>query len=72
MYLAVFTSKLHFTSLSACVKFLASFAFFFSYILALYFLTFSFSFLHLHVQPYLFLSHLMIIFYAEEKLYVLS
>ena len=31
MYFAVFTSKLHFTSLNACVKFLASFAFFLVY-----------------------------------------
>ena len=34
--------------------------FFFSYF-CIIFLTFSFSFLHLHVQPYLFLSYLLII-----------
>ena len=44
---------------------------FFSFILALFFLTFSFSFLHLHVQPFLFLSYLMIIFYVPNKLCVL-
>ena len=35
------------------------------------FLTFSFSLLHLHVQPFLFLSYLMIIFYVPNKLCVL-
>ena len=32
----------------------------------------TFSFLHLHVQPYLSLSYLMIIFYVLKKLNVLS
>ena len=36
------------------------------------FFTFSFSFLHLHVQPFLFLSYLMIIFYVPNKLCVLG
>ena len=36
------------------------------------FLTFSFSFLHLYVQPFLFLSYLMIIFYVPNKLCVLG
>ena len=57
------------TSLNACVQFFASFPFFFWYILALCFLTFSFSFLHLYIQPYLLLSYLMIIFYVAKKLY---
>ena len=46
--------------------------FFFSFILALFFLTFSFSFLHLYVQPFLFLSYLIIIFYVPNKLCVLG
>ena len=45
-----------------CVVFRFFRFFFFSFILALFFLTFSFSFLPLHVQPFLFLSYLMIIF----------
>ena len=46
--------------------------FFFSFILTLFYLTFFFVLiLHLHVQPYLFLSYLMIIFYVLKKLCVL-
>ena len=65
--------KTHLSSPNACVQFFASFALFFfsSFILALFFLTFSFSFLHLHVQPFLFLSYLMIIFYVPNKLCIL-
>ena len=45
--------------------------FFFSFILALFFLTFPISFLHLHVQPFLFLFYLMISFYVPNKLCLL-
>lgn len=40
--------------------------------MAFFFLTFSFSFLHSHIQTYLFLSYIMIIFHVVKKLYLLS
>ena len=45
--------------------------FFFLVYSCIIFLTFSFLFLHLHVQPFLFLSYLMIIFYVPNKLCIL-
>ena len=45
---------------------------FFSRNLAVFLLTFSFSFWHLPVQPYLFLSYLMIIFYVVKKFFVIN
>ena len=64
--IATFTSKLGSFFLMQAAHF------FFSNILALLLHFLSFWFLHLHVQPYLFLSYLMIIFYVVKKLYVLS
>ena len=68
--IATFTSKLGSFFLVQVVQ---AAHFFFSRIFLHYSCIFSlFGFLHLHVQPYLFLSYLMIIFYVLKKLYVLS
>ena len=42
----------------------------FSRYFALFYLTLSFLFLHLYVQPYLFLSYVIIVVFVVEKLYV--
>ena len=51
----LFNSKLksYFLSIARFISY-SLLSLFFSFILALFFLTFSFSFLHLHVQPFLF------------------
>ena len=64
VFFSWYKNTLIISSPNSCVQVFASFSSFL-------FLTFSFSFLHSHVQPFLFLSYVMIILYVPNKLCVL-